>query len=115
MKHISREIAFFEHYDKTDDGIAEDIDEVVDNLKSLLRQAQQADENTCFLRMSFGSGFHGITGDWRFSDHTESVQKPDNQNLVYNFKTRSKEAARYKSRRLAFPSSDAMGFVRLSV
>ncbi len=115
IKHISREIAFFEHYDKTDDGIADDINEAVENLKSLLRQAQQADENTCLLRMSFGSGFHGMTGDWRFSDHTETVQKPDNQNLVYNFKTRSKEAPRYKSRRLAFPTSEAMGFVKLSV
>ena len=70
--------------------------------------------NACLLRMSGGSGFHAITGDWRFNDHLQTIEQPDRKNMVYNHKIRGKEPARYKSRRVAYPWKELMGFVQLS-
>jgi hypothetical protein len=61
--------------------------------------------------LAYGSGFHGITGDWRFDNHTETIEKPDTKNMVYDQTTRQKVPARYKSRKVA--GVELMGFVKL--
>lgn len=108
--HLEREIAFFKKYDQ-----AEDTEYIIDNLESYLAYTQ--DENQCLLRMAYGSGFHGITGDWRFSDHTSTILRPDSKNKTWNATSRSKEPARYKSRKITGLDVDAtlMGFVKLKI
>ncbi len=106
--HAQRELAYFNQYNDH-----EDIDLVVEQLEELIKDIDKIGEQSCILRLSFGSGFHGITGDWRFKDHTSTIAQPDNKNLIYNRTTRQKEPARYKSRRLVFPFNGLMGFIRL--
>ena len=57
--YLEKEKAFFEKYatDRTDD--------IVSSIESLLSQIP-ADNSCCILKMSAGSGFHSITGDWQF-------------------------------------------------
>lgn len=106
--HIEREIKYLETYNNH-----EDIDTVLGQLDTLLLDLKEIKEHSCILRLAFGSGFHGITGDWRFKDHTSTIAQGDTKNLIYNRTTRNKDAARYKSRRLVFPFAGMMGFVRL--
>jgi hypothetical protein len=106
--HIEREIKYLETYNDQ-----EDIDSVLGQLDALLLDLGDIKEHSCILRLAFGSGFHGITGDWRFKDHTSTIAQGDDKNMIYNRTTRNKEAARYKSRRLVFPFAGMMGFVRL--
>jgi len=105
---LMREIEYFEKYNDVDD-----VNTVLNHLDELLKKLNAQNEQTCILRLSFGSGFHGITGDWRFSDHTSTILQPDTKNLIYNRETRMKEPARYKSRRLVFPYTGLMGFIQL--
>lgn len=109
-EHIQRELAFFEKYNDQ-----EDIDLVLAQLEDLSKDLKNINNTSCILQMSFGSGFHGITGDYRFKDHTSTIENPDPKNLIYNRTTRQKEPARYKSRRLVFPYGGIMGFVKLTV
>ncbi len=109
-RHLKKEIQFFEQYNQ-----AEDSELIIEKLEEL--QALTQNENTAILRMSYGSGFHAITGDWRFSNHTSTIDNPDDKNWVYSQSTRRKEPARYKSRRIA-DNRDlfaCMGFVELSL
>lgn len=108
--HAQRELAYFNQYNDHDD-----IDLVVEQLEEIIKELDTLGEQSCILRLSFGSGFHGITGDWRFKDHTSTIAQPDSKNMVYSRTTRQKEPARYKSRRLVFPFNGLMGFVRLEV
>jgi CRISPR type III-A-associated RAMP protein Csm5 len=103
--HLEREIDFFETYNN-----AQDTDLIIENLKNLLKYTEGS--TSCLLRMSYGSGFHGITGDWRFKDHTSTIAQGDNKNMVYDRNTRQREPARYKSRRIA--GTELMGFVKMS-
>lgn len=95
-RHLDREIKFFQKYDEAN-GTAG----ILDKLKELLIQANQVGENVCLMRMAWGSGFHAITGDWRFSDHTSTILNPDKNN----------RGTRYKSRKVG---SDVLGFIKLS-
>lgn len=109
-EHLRREIAFFEKYNQADD-----IEMVIKQLKALQQKiAIYVDNKTCILRMSSGIGFHGITGDWRFEDHTSTIAKPDELNKTWSQTQRATVPARYKSRKL-IDAADlaAMGFVEL--
>jgi CRISPR type III-A-associated RAMP protein Csm5 len=105
--HLEREKAYFEKYDDQDE-----ISEILDHIGEL--EAELEEPNSCVLRLAYGSGFHGITGDWRFQDHTTTITEPDKRNMIYNRTTREKDPARYKSRRLVFPFGGLMGFVKMS-
>jgi CRISPR-associated protein Csm5 len=104
-EHLQKEIDFFEKYPE-----AEDSEFIVENLKKLQEQTIN-NPDSCVLRLAYGSGFHGITGDWRFDNHTETIEKPDTKNMVYDQTTRQKVPARYKSRKVA--GVELMGFVKL--
>jgi hypothetical protein len=111
VSHLNKEIAFFKTYNEYDKTA-----EVVEQLETLRNQvAECPPQRKCILRMAYGSGFHAITGDWRFSDHASTLKQPDSKNLVYSRHTRQKEPALYKSRRIAFPYAESMGFVALEV
>jgi CRISPR type III-A-associated RAMP protein Csm5 len=103
--HLEREIDFFRKYDNADDT-----DLIIEKLENLLTYTEGS--KSCLFRMAYGSGFHGITGDWRFKNHTSTIAQGDNSNMVYNRNTGQREPARYKSRRIV--GTDLMGFVKLS-
>ena len=109
-KHLQREIEFFEKYDD-----AEDTDLIIDSLTDLLEKTDAP--NACLLRMSYGAGFHGITGDWRYGDHTYSILRPDELNRVYSRSAKGRVPARYKSRRISGTDEDTalMGFLQLKL
>lgn len=93
--YLQKERAFFETYPADH---SEKILECIDYLLSMI----PADNSYCLLKMSAGVGYHSITGDWRFSDYSASVNNPDN-------------GKRYKSRK-TIQYKDAiqlMGFIKL--
>jgi len=109
--YIEKEIQFFEsfpHAESTDLAI-EELTKIVNTISKL--------EKSCILRMSYGSGFHGITGDWRLHDHIVSIDNPDNENWVWNSAQHKKAPAFYKSRRMIrdFDEPLPMGFVKLTI
>lgn len=86
--YIEKEIEFFEKFDQADY-----CSEILDYLRYLIDLTKDG-PTTCLMRMASGSGFHSMTGDWRFKDHLNSLYKPD-----VNHKGRQ---TFYKSRRIAF-------------
>ncbi|HMN91478.1 MAG TPA: hypothetical protein PKE68_15760, partial [Saprospiraceae bacterium] len=96
---LAKEIAFFKKYK---------VAETKAILQPLVQMQQWLDEipatEACILRMAHGSGFHSITGDWKYDEYTN-----DNDTWQNGKK-------RYKSRKLLF-RGDAffpMGFVLLA-
>ena len=109
--HLEREIAFFEKHPQ-----AEGSKNLIGLLCDFRDECKENSADSCILRLAWGSGFHGITGDWRFNNHLDTLNNPDRENMVWDTRTRSRQPARYKSRRLANygDTYDAMGFVRLN-
>lgn len=97
-KHLNREIAFFEKYNQAEGSV-----EIMENLEKLLQVLNQLKSNQCILRLSAGSGFHGISGDFQFKDHINTGQWRDGK-------------IKFKSRKIAFTPNEMfpMGFVLLS-
>lgn len=110
-EHLRREIAFFKKYPQ-----AQHTDRLIDRLEELQKLTVH-NADACILRTSYGSGFHAMTGDYRFEDHTETVDNPDQLNRTKTRSSRERQPARYKSRRIAGPFSEAglMGFVKISL
>lgn len=79
--YLNKEIAFFKRYEN------EQTDYIISCLEDLLKETKK--EDTALLRVGFGSGFHSMTGDWKFEDHLRTIEHP-----VKN--------QQYKSRRLGF-------------
>jgi len=105
--HINKELDFLKKYDQApDSGL------LIENMENLLPLTNEP--NTCLLRMAFGSGFHGITGDWRFQDHLNTIHNPDEKNWMYSPTARKKEPARYKSRKVTGANPTLMGFIKLT-
>jgi len=104
-EHLQKEIDFFKEYPE-----AEDTELIIENLEKLQEQTVN-NPDSCVLRLAHGSGFHGITGDWRFDSHLETIEKPDTQNLIYDQNTRQRVPVRYKSRKVT--GVEMMGFVKL--
>ncbi|TAK34498.1 MAG: type III-A CRISPR-associated RAMP protein Csm5 [Saprospiraceae bacterium] len=110
-EHLRREIVFFKKYPQ-----AQHTGHLIDRLEELQKLTIH-NAGACILRTSYGSGFHAMTGDYRFEDHTETVDNPDPRNRGYSRSARGMVPARYKSRRIAEPFSegDLMGFVKISL
>lgn len=110
-EHLRREIAFFKKYPQ-----AQHSEHLIARLEELQKLTVE-NPDACILRTSYGSGFHAMTGDYRFEDHTETVDNPDRLNRGYSRSARGMVQARYKSRRIAEPFSEAdlMGFVKISL
>jgi len=104
--YLEKEKAFFENYsaDKTY-LIIESIDKLLNLIPS--------DNSYCILKMSAGSGFHSITGDWQFDDYSNGQldrKRADKKDL----KTAGKILP--KSRKIVVWDNhfDLMGFVKLT-
>lgn len=110
-EHLRREIAFFKKYPQ-----AQHTDRLIDRLEELQKLTVH-NADACILRTSYGSGFHAMTGDYRFEDHTATVNNPDQLNRTKTRSSRERQPARYKSRRIAEPFSEAdlMGFVKITL
>jgi CRISPR/Cas system CSM-associated protein Csm5 (group 7 of RAMP superfamily) len=99
--YIDKEVAFFNKYDQTDCQ-----DKIKNNLISISNKIpdESDDVECCILKMSAGSGFHSITGDWQYDDYT----------TVGNW---NNGKHKYKSRKIAIHNNvlSLMGFIKLQV
>ena len=79
---------------------------IVDSIDNLLDQIPD-NGDYCILKMSAGSGFHSITGDWKFDDYANGTLD----------RKRNGGGAMPKSRKIAIWDDNftMMGFVRLRI
>ncbi len=100
--YLKREKAFFEKYE-TDRSR-----DILDSIGRLLSEVETAleDNTSCIFKMSAGSGFHSITGDWQFSDYGSG-----------ELDRKRNTGAKPKSRKIAVYGDglSLMGFVKMSV
>jgi CRISPR/Cas system CSM-associated protein Csm5 (group 7 of RAMP superfamily) len=105
-EYLEKEKTFFEKYsaNKTDLIIAS-----IDKLLNLI----PSDNSYCILKMSAGSGFHSITGDWQFDDYSNG-QLDRKRAEKKDLKTAGEILP--KSRKIAVYGEhfDLMGFVKLT-
>ncbi|MBO4379950.1 MAG: hypothetical protein J5784_03000 [Muribaculaceae bacterium] len=101
--YLNKELRFFEQLP------AERTDEIVNSIKSLLEMIP-SDNSSCILKMSAGSGFHSITGDWQFNDYVNTGKWDNEKGPHY------RGVPKYKSRKIVEYDGKLglMGFVRLS-
>ncbi len=102
--YLDKELKFFERYN------AEGTDKIIDSINSLLDEIRKIDDegnNSCVFKMSAGSGYHSITGDWRFDDYYSGLLD----------RKRNNEQAKPKSRKIAIDDQgmSIMGFVKMSI
>lgn len=101
--YLEKEKEFFERYNQ-----AENSQYIINSINNILSQIP-IDNSFCILKMSVGSGFHSITGDWQYDDYTRTGVWNDPKN-----KNNGKH--KYKSRKIAVWDNhfDLMGFVKIS-
>ena len=104
-KYIDKQIAFFEKYSNNE------TDKIIKSLQNVKNQIP-SDNSSCVLKMSAGSGFHSITGDWQFDDF--SIDGVAGGKVSRGQKNRKDSA---KSRKVAIDGDNfyLMGFVKLSI
>ena len=105
--YILKQIDFFEKYSNNE------TDKIINSLNNVL-QSIPNDNSSCVLKMSAGSGFHSITGDWQFDDFSiNGVNKPERRPSRGQLNRKDST----KSRKIATDgeSFDLMGFVKLTV
>lgn len=102
LDYLDREIPFFEDYNQADNT-----KRILDSITVVYNQAVDCIESgnkSCILKMAAGSGFHAVTGDWQYSDHTRTKINPKTGKILY------------KSRKIACTKNFyLMGFVKLSI
>ena len=98
QNHIAKEIAFFSKYP------TDNTEKIIECLEQIQEQIPN-DHSACVLKMSAGSGFHSITGDWQYDDYTKTGI--NNKNGKH----------KYKSRKIAVHGDcfSLMGFVMLQI
>ena len=114
-EYLEKEKAFFEKYS------ADKTDLIIESIDKLLNLIPSDDNSYCILKMSAGSGFHSITGDWQFEDYSiDSITLKRNggtdKSFGYNIDGEKSKSA--KSRKIAVWGEDhfdLMGFVKLTV
>lgn len=77
---IEKELTFYERYQNDDITSSGFFDELA------WIKEQNNLPNTCVLRVGSSVGFHSITGDWKFNDHTATGINPKTNAI--NYKTR---------------------------
>lgn len=103
QNYLLKEKVFFQKYNQ-----AENTQVIISSIDNLLTQIP-SDNSCCILKMSAGSGFHSITGDWQYDDYTKTGVWDDTRNRNYG-------KQKYKSRKIAVWDNhfDLMGFVKIS-
>lgn len=107
QSYLQKEFAFFKQYE------AKYSDSIIDNIEYLLQQIRNANENECILKMAAGSGFHIITGDWKFDDYSiTDIKSNRGRNRGFYKNTPSS-----KSRKIALWNNkfQLMGFIKLCI
>jgi CRISPR/Cas system CSM-associated protein Csm5 (group 7 of RAMP superfamily) len=111
-KYLTKQIAFFKKYNE-----AEHTSDIIERLEALKNNIP-ADNSYCILKLAGGSGFHSITGDWRFeNDFINVVVNGDSHFATID---RNGNKKRYKSRKIAFEKVNdewqfyPMGFVKIT-
>lgn len=104
--YLEKELHFFEEYH------TDKVDKIIDSINLLLSEIP-SDNSYALLKMSAGSGFHSITGDWKYDDFVDI-------GLYTNSDTPRKQDVgkhKYKSRRIVLDGENfcQMGFVKISL
>lgn len=104
--YLKKERDFFQNY------FADKVDLIIESIDKLLSLIP-TDNSYCILKMSAGSGFHSITGDWQFEDYSNGKfdrKRADKKDLKIGSKILP------KSRKIAVWDNhfDLMGFVKLT-
>lgn len=96
---LRQEIEFFQRYRQ---------ETIVQRCNTLLQSVQQAD-NVAYLRLAWGSGWRGMTGDWQDAKNLEKMRK------LYNLGKPESETFP-KTRRLAVQGDPCLplGWIKLS-
>jgi hypothetical protein len=100
--YLEKELSFFRRYPTDKSSL------IIEGIENLLEEvkAAQNDNSYCIFKMSAGSGFHSITGDWQFDDFTSGL-----------LDRKRHRDAKPKSRKIAICQDEymLMGFVKMSV
>lgn len=98
--YIEKEIDFFKHFPNAQTP------NIIDGLNNILDEIDRC-TNSAILKMSAGSGFHSITGDWQFDDYYSG----DKLNRKIDKKNKP------KSRKIIIDGDEflMMGFVKLTL
>ena len=115
LEYIYREKDFFEKYQ------GEHSVDIMSILNSIGEEIpyDENDNSSCVLRMSAGSGFHSVTGDWMHRNHEISDISINPRNNSTRGINDGKESA--KSRKIAIWSHNRekvfspMGFIKISI
>lgn len=103
-EYLKQEIHFFTSFPN------EDFDDVIEILNNLIHVNKT--ECSALIRLGAGSGYHAITGNWRFSDHTSTFQAEDRNGFVNAINYKTRKVAFYRQNdeiKLSFP-----GFIKLT-
>lgn len=104
---LSKDFEFFQQY-----GQGEGCDVILDSINDIIDNIPEVNEatDTCVIRLSAGSGFHSITGDWQYDDYTDTG---------YYDERAGKNAGKkkFKSRKIASYMGKLMpmGFIKLKI
>ena len=113
-QYLDKEIIFFQAYP------VKRSEEFVNSLQSLYNMIPvESESNVCILRISAGSGYHAITGDWYIysEDHVNNGEWRDIDEMKrMNVSKNSINCHRYKSRKVVECNGRIlpMGFVKLT-
>lgn len=102
--YLKKELDFFLHFQNGDQYTQK----IIDNIQNLIKAIP--DNNAyCIFKMSAGSGFHSITGDWQFDNYLEN-----GKDRVLD---RKRKGSLPKSRKIAIKGKEfaLMGFVKMSI
>lgn len=111
---IRKEIDFFKTFSNAETSL------IIKAYQKLLSEIP-SDNSYAVMRMASGSGFYGITGDWRYANHFYPIDYPD-EIKKYNKEKKAWEVARkiqYKTRRLSFTGNKGnwhfmpLGFIKM--
>ena len=65
--YLNKELDFFTEYWQGSNST-----KIRDAINAVMDEIDNCNSNECILKMSAGSGFHSITGDWQYTDYTEA-------------------------------------------
>lgn len=116
--YLNKEIEFFNKYNKYDK--AEKCSEITNSISKIQDVIDSCASNECVLKMSAGSGFHSITGDWQYEYYYEYTDENTGKKFLLDRKKREGQFRANdlpKSRKIAVSGSrpfSLMGFVKLT-
>lgn len=108
--YLKKELVFFSKYHE-----GEHATKIITGINNLIKKVETCMDDgndSCIIKLSAGSGFHAITGDWQFDDYVSGVLRRDIRNPKENSKPKSRKIAITQEGENTF--FDLMGFVKLT-